>query len=184
MGEEAELAGTGAVWIAGPVESLMDTLLEEHGFEERSMMVSDGISVPDGLYVQRTELGGLLVWVPPDPSRTWGDPAILPRAVRVRAESHGEGTRLELRRVTAPATRVGVGAAMGLTLVAVTVAAAIGGAVAWSILGVLGAVFWGELLMQLRVARARSQAAWDALQPALQTLALPEPPRASPDPYR
>ncbi|MEM6296109.1 MAG: hypothetical protein AAGA54_32850 [Myxococcota bacterium] len=170
------------LWIEGAVEDLFEALLADHGFEERSMMVSDGISVPDGLYVERTT-GGLLVWVPPDPQRTGGDPAILPPAVRIEAERSGPGTRLALHRVTAPATVLNLASAAGLTALAAGGAWWLGGTYAWVAFGLLAAVVWGALAQQVRVAAARAQLAWDALQPALGQLQLPEP-AGSTDPYR
>ena len=171
------------VWIDGDLDALLDVLLRNHGFEERSMMVSDGISVPDGLFVQR-DRHGLLVWVPPDPRRTGMDPVVLPPAVRIRGLASGGGTRLELHRVTAPATAVALTSAVGLTAVALLGAWAIGGPIVWSVLAVLGAIVWGTLIQQLRIAAARTQLAWEALQPALEEVAAPEPALPEGDPYR
>ncbi len=147
------------------------------------MMVTDGISVPDGLYVERIE-GGLLVWVPPDPRRTWGDPAVLPPAVAIRGAEHRGGTQLSLRRVVAPATKLNLTSATVLTAIAVGVAMWIADAWAWWTLAGLASIVWGELAVQLRVASARARTAWDALGPALGALALPEPPADGADPYR
>ena len=170
-------------WVPSDLDEVLEALVHEHGFEERSMMVSDGISVPDGLYVERIERG-LLVWVPPDPSRTGGDPAILPAAVMVRGEPHDGGTRLRVSRVVAPATKLNLLSAAGLTLLAAAVASWIGGAVAWWVLAGLALVLWGELGLQLRVASARAGAAWGALRPALEELVRPEPEPGSLGPYR
>ena len=171
------------VWIEGDLDTLLDVLLRDHGFEERSMMVSDGISVPDGVFVQR-DRGGLLVWVPPDPKRTGMDPVVLPPAVRISGTATSGGTRLELHRVTAPATALALASAVGLTALAVFGAWAIGGAIVWSLLAVLGAIVWGTLVQQLRIAAARTPLAWNALQPALEQVAAPEPALPEGDPYR
>lgn len=171
------------VWIDGDFEMLLDVLLRDHGFEERSMMVSDGISVPDGLFVQR-DGRGLLVWVPPDPQRTGMDPVVLPRAVRIEAAASSGGTRLTLHRVTAPATAIAITTAVVLTGLASTLAFVIGGAWMWGLVGVLGLMVWGSLAHQFRVSAARTQLAWDALQPALHQVGVPEPALPDGDPYR
>ncbi len=147
------------------------------------MMVSDGLSVPDGLFVQR-DGRGLLVWVPPDPQRTGMDPVVLPRAVRIDAvPSHG-GTRITLHRVTAPATAIAMTSAVVLTGLVVTAAFVLGGTWVWGLVGLLGAIVWGSLVQQLRISGARTQLAWDALQPALSQVGLPEPVLPEGDPYR
>ena len=176
-------APAAVVWIEGDEDALLDVLLRNHGFEERSMMVSDGISVPDGLFVQR-DRNGLLVWVPPDPKRTGMDPVVLPPAVRIEASQTAGGTRLELHRVTAPATAVALASAAGLSALACVGAWFVGGAVVWTVLGLLGAIVWGTLIQQLRIASARAQLAWDALQPALLEIGMPEPALPEGDPYR
>ncbi len=168
------------LWIEGSVETLLDVLMREHGFEERSMMLSDGMSVPEGVFVQR-ERGGLLVWVPPDPSRTAVDPVVLPPAVRIEAQRAGGGTRLKLHRVMAPATVVAVVSTLGLSLAAVAGAWVIGGAIAWAAAATLGCVVWVVLIHQRQVAAGRAHRAWDMLQPALRELEAPEP---AGDPYR
>lgn len=146
-------------------------------------MVSDGISVPDGLFVQR-DRHGLLVWVPPDPKRTGIDPVVLPPAVRIQPTLSRGGTRLELHRVTAPATAVALTSAVGLTGLAALGAWAIGGLVVWSVVGLLAAIVWGTLVQQLRIASGRTQLAWNALQPALAEVSVPEPALPERDPYR
>ena len=171
------------LWIEGDVESLFDVLLE-HGFEERSSMISDGLSVPDGLYVERADQG-LLVWVPPDPKRTGLDPMVLPPAVRIDAEPRAGGTQISLHHTEAPATTVSFAIASILSWVAVGVGWMLASTVVWSVLGVAAVLFWGALLYQQRVASARTRLAWNALQPVLGEVAASEPmlpPEG--DPYR
>lgn len=147
------------------------------------MMVSDGISVPDGFFVEK-DRHGLLVWVPPDPKRTGMDPVVLPRAVRIEASERPGGTRLELHRVTAPATAVALTSAVGLTALAGVVAWMVGGPIVWTVLSLLAAIVWGTLAQQMKIAAARTQLAWDALQPALEDVGVPEPALPEGDPYR
>ena len=171
------------VWTEGDLDALLDVMLRDHGFEERSMMVSDGLSVPDGFFVQK-DRHGLLVWVPPDPKRTGMDPVVLPRAVRIEASERPGGTRLELHRVTAPATAVALTSAVGLTALAGVAAWLVGGPIVWTVLGLLGFIVWGTLAQQMKIAAARTQLAWDALQPALEDVGVPEPALPEGDPYR
>lgn len=171
------------LWTDGDLDALLDVMLRDHGFEERSMMVSDGISVPDGFFVQK-DRHGLLVWVPPDPKRTGMDPVVLPRAVRIEATERPGGTRLVLHRLTAPATAVALTSAAGLTALACVAAWLVGGAAVWTILGLLATIVWGTLVQQMKIAAARTQLAWEALQPALEDVVAPEPALPEGDPYR
>lgn len=182
LASEFPVPPAGRLWIEGDVESLFDALLE-HGFEERSSMVSDGISVPDGLYVERVERG-LLVWVPPDPKRAGVDPMVLPRAVSIEVEPDGDRTKLELNHTSAPATFVSTIIAIALSWAAVGVAWVVDSTAVWTVVVVLGAALWGALLYQQRIAAERGRLAWDALQPILDGLATSPPTPMDGDPYR
>ncbi len=145
--------------------------LIEAGFEPRSMLASDGKTIPEGVYLTRRG-ERIVVWVPPDPARSVGNSAVLPTAIELRVEAQAQGRRLRVRPIRSLATQVGVGALVGVALLSAAALAWFGAApMVWFMTFFAQAVAWVLALHQARIARARDTKAWDALSPVLGELA-------------
>jgi hypothetical protein len=164
---------------------LFTKLIDEHGFEERSMFVAepDGAVVPDGVYLERRR-DGFAVWVPPDPSRTVGGNPMLPPAVLVEVEAHPRGYQLRLTRKMARSNKVAIaGASIGWLACVTILLMSSGPLSAWFVPIMMPVVVMGLLIVhQARIAADRSSTAWNALAEALGPLAITG--EVEDDPYR
>ena len=171
--------------VAQSVDELVRKLIEEHGFQERSMFVAEpqGAAVPDGVYLERRDQG-FAVWVPPDPARTVGGNPMLPPAVLVESEAHERGYRLMLTRKMARSNKVAIAGASIGWLACVTILLMTAGPVSgWFLPIMMPVVVMGLLIVhQARIAADRTHAAWSALATALGPLAITG--EIEDDPYR
>jgi hypothetical protein len=171
--------------VAESIDELFRKLIDEHGFEERSMFVAEpqGAVVPDGVYLERRQ-GGFAVWVPPDPDRTVGNNPMLPPAVLVQSEPHSRGHRLVLRRKMARSNKVAIaGASIGWLACATILLSTTAPLSSWFLPVMMPLVIMGLLIgHQARIAQDRANSAWDALATALGPLAITG--EVADDPYR
>jgi hypothetical protein len=166
--------------IAGSADSLLRTLVDEHGFVEQSMLRADPASLADRVYVERHR-EGFVVWVPPACDRYTGNVAMLPPAIRVVVRADPRGTRLEIRRVLSRRTKVAVSTLAALSFASLALTPILGGAYAIAVaFGLL--IAWIVLMHQQALAGDRTETAWEALSPVLARMALPEHDHC--DPYR
>ena len=153
----------------------LEARLEAAGLERRGMLTGDqNAPVPDGVYYEKRD-DRLVVWVPPDPAKTYGRAAVVPKAIELRLVPTPEGTRLHVRPVTARSTKIAKVGAVVITL-AMTLPLLLSGIwqmVFFSIMPLF--IVWFLLRQQFRVARERETAAWNAVASVVGSLPKPEP---------
>ena len=156
--------------------------MQAAGLEQRSMLeIGKNVPVPDGVYYEG-RADRIVVWVPPDPAKTYGRTRILPRAIELRLVPGETCRRLDIRSVTAPSTRAAV---LGLSVITIVVVLAVLLSGMWPAAVVLAMplfIVWFLVRQQLRVAREREALAWTALAPVVGS--LPKPETEALDPYR
>lgn len=153
----------------------LEARLEAAGLERRSMLSGDqNVPVPDGVYYEKRQ-DKLVVWVPPDPARTYGHAAVVPIAIELRLVPTPEGTRLTVRPVTARSTKLAFLGGIAITLAA-TLPLVLSGTW-WLVFVLIMPMFivWFLLHQQVRVARERETAAWAAIASVVGSLPKPEP---------
>jgi len=156
--------------------------LEAAGVQRRNTLtLGPNVPVPDGVYYEQRG-DRVVVWVPPDPSKTFGRSLIVPRTIELKLRATDDGHQLDVRSVTAPVTRAALGVfAVGVLAILIQLAVSA---------GIIGLIVFAMPLVavtvlvrqQIRVAREREALAWDAVAPVVG--ALPQPKPEAQGPYR
>lgn len=138
-------------------------LLERSDVESGAATVWEGQPRSKSLFLEETP-EGFRLWCPPDPDRTTGDAAVVPRMVEVRLTPTRRGCKMIMRTRMQPAQRVGL-AILGFATVA--------GPLLWGVLGVPWLMLpillfslliaWVLVAHQWTVARDQDRRAWDTV---------------------